>query len=142
MQLSELWARSRNAVMDRVDTAADKAKERLMVVGGYSPSLSLKWLLVAVLLAFGGGVFTGIKWDVSRFAEFRAEAQALADKKEKENQKLSADLATLRAQLDLVNAQHDAADGSFLDIINAPGEANQCSVPVGPINAIIAEAGK
>lgn len=142
MQLSELWARSRNAVMDRVDTAADKAKERLVVVGGYSPSLSLKWLLVAVLLAFGGGVFTGIKWDVSRFAEFRAEAQALADKKEKENQKLSADLATLRAQLDLVNAQHDAADGSFLDIINAPGEANQCSVPVGPINAIIAEAGK
>lgn len=142
MQLKELFGSAVGRASETLSSAKQKAQERLVVVGGYSPSLSLKWLLVAVLLAFGGGVFTGIKWDFSRFAEFRAEAQALADKKEKENQKLSADLAALRAQLDLVNAQHDAADGSFLDIVNAPGEANQCSVPVGPINAIIAEAGK
>lgn len=141
MKLSELWARSRNAVMDRVDTASSKAAERLVVVGGYAPSLSVKWLLVAILAAFLGGTAFGIWWDYSGFRQFRIDAETLAEKKEKENQKLSAELATLRAKLDAEEAANQASDRSFVEVINQPG-SDQCQVPVGPLNILIVEASR
>lgn len=127
--------------MDRVDTASSKAAERLVVVGGYAPSLSVKWLLVAVLAAFLGGTAFGMWWDYSGFRQFRIDAQTLAEKKEKENQKLSAELATLRAKLDAEEAANHAADQSFVEVINQPG-SDQCQVPVGPLNILIVEASK
>jgi hypothetical protein len=141
MQLPEFMARGYNAVADRASVAADRAKERLVVVGGYSPSLSLKWLLVAILVAFGGGVFAGIKWDFSRFAQFRAEAAKLAAEKEAQNRKLQAEIDKLRADLDQAEADRQAGDREFVDVVNAPSPG-QCTVPVGPINAIIKEANK
>jgi fructoselysine-6-P-deglycase FrlB-like protein len=92
-------------------------------------------------VAFGTGVFAGIKWDISRFAEFRAEADALNAKIKAENDKLAADLEALRRQLDEEESQQANADQDFVKVINTPS-ANQCRVPVEPLNILIVEASK
>lgn len=119
----------------------EKVQERLLVISAAGSGLSLKWLIILVLVTFVGGVGLGIKLDFSRFAEFRAKAQEIADRKDAENRKLAADLDMLRAQLDQRDSERAASDDEFTRVINAPA-ASQCMVPVEPINAIIAEANK
>lgn len=141
MQLKDLFGSAVGRAGEAVSSAKEKAQERLVVLGGYAPSLSLKWALVVVLVAFGTGVFAGIKWDISRFAEFRAKADALNARVKAENEKLAADLEALRRQLDEEESQQANADQDFVNVINTPA-ATQCRVPVEPLNRLIVEASR
>lgn len=141
MKFSEIWPRARNAVADRASVAADKARERLVVIGGYRPGLSLKVGLLVLLVAFLAGGYVGVRWDMSRFAKFRADAAKLNAEVQAKNRKLANELEALRGQLAANEAATAAADKAFVDIINSEA-VGQCTVPVGPLNVVIAEAGK
>jgi len=125
----------------QLNTLKEKAQERLVILGGYSSGLSLKWLVVLILVAFLGGVALGVKLDFSRFGEFRKQAAELAARKDAENRKLERELDVLRAQLDQRDSDRAASDDVFTSVINAPSPS-QCMVPVEPINKIITEANK
>lgn len=141
MNMKELFGSALGRAGEAVSAARETAQERLVVVGGWSPSLSLKWALVVILVAFGGGVYAGVKWDFARFAEFRVKADALNEQIKAENAKLAAELETLRRQIDAEESQRSASDADFVNVINKPS-ANSCSVPVGPLNALIVEASR
>lgn len=141
MQLKNLLGSAYGRARDAVSDAREKAQERLVVIGGYSGTLSVKWALVGLLVAFVAGFGLAVKMDFAHFHEFRAKAAALAEKKEKENKKLAAELEVLRLQLASDEANRTRSDQGFVDVINAPGET-VCTVPVEKLNLLIVEASR
>lgn len=142
MQLNNLLGSAYGRVREAVSEAKETAQERLVVLGGYRPSLSIKWACVGLLVAFLGGVWFATWWDYSGFRDFRDKAAALALKKEKENEKLSSELATLRAKMDADEAANHAADKTFVEVLNRPDDPGVCVVPVEGLNKLIVEASR
>lgn len=126
---------------EAASSVKEKAQEKIVVMGGYSPGLSLKWILILFIVAFCAGMFTGVRWDFSRFESFRAKMAKLERENEIKNKALESELKLLRLKLAREELELTSGDQTFIDIINRPS-ANQCRVPVEPINSIIEESGR
>lgn len=140
MQLKELFGSAIGRAGEAVSAAREKAQERLVVVSGGS-GVPFKLTAFGILLAFGLGLMTGIKLDLSHFAEFRKQAAVLAAEREAKNRALQAEIDGLRADMDQAEADRAPADREFVNVLNRPG-GGQCTVPVGPINLLIKESNR
>lgn len=146
MQLSGLWGRAMGAARETVSTAKEQAQERLVVLNSRTWDVSLKWALASLLAAFLLGLWQGYGWGGKAMTRFQAAAAKLEMQHQAEIKALNDQLDVLRSAFLDQEKERGPRDKKFEEALAAAKKAtpvaNECRVPVAPLNDLIAEANK